>query len=126
MASKQSWRSNETTKLSCLVLDCMLMNLVCVVIHVQAPLLNSELVNSSHLLIVQNMLSTERIEVLLSKFALDNSSVPLLNSSRIKLVLAHPNLDGFYSHIAHLNSLLPRIPKLVLDQFYHVRKQREC
>ena len=47
----------------------------------QAPLLNSELVNSSHLLIVQNMLSTERIEVLLSKFPLDNSSGPLLNSS---------------------------------------------
>ena len=72
------------------------------------------------------MLSTERIEVLLSKFALDNSSGPLLNSSRIKLVLAHLNLDGFYSRIAHLNYLLPRIPKLVLDQFYHVQKQREC
>ena len=93
--------------------------------RVQAPLLNSELVNSSHLLIVQNMLSTERIEVLLSKFALDNSSGPLLNSSRIKLVLAHPNHDGFYSHIAPLNSILKRIPKLVLDQFYHVRKQHE-
>ena len=43
----------------------------------QAPLLNGELVISSHLLIVQNMLSTERIEVLLSKFPLDNSSVSI-------------------------------------------------
>ena len=48
---------------------------------VQDPPLNSELVSSSHLLIVQNMLSTERIEVLLSKFPLDNSSGPSLNSS---------------------------------------------
>ena len=52
---------------------------------VQDPPLNSELVSSSHLLIVQNMLSTERIEVLLSKFPLDNSSGPLLNSSSFHL-----------------------------------------
>ena len=43
---------------------------------IQGPPLNCELVSSSYLLIVQNMLSTERIEVLLSIFALDNSSGP--------------------------------------------------
>ena len=53
--------------------------------QVQATLLNSELVNSSHLLIVQNMLSTKRIEVLLSKSPLDNSSEPPLNSSSFYL-----------------------------------------
>ena len=51
-------------------------------VMVQDAPLNRELVSSSHLLIVQNMLSTERIEVLLSKLPLDNSSGPLLNSLR--------------------------------------------
>ena len=52
---------------------------------IQDAPLNGELVSRSHLLIVQNMLSTERIEVLLSKFALDNSSGPPLNSSSLHL-----------------------------------------
>ena len=54
-------------------------------LKVQAPPLNCELVISSHLLVVQNMLSNERIEVLLSKFPRDNSSGPLLNSSSFHL-----------------------------------------
>ena len=51
---------------------CQQIKLLSAEMQIQGPLLNGELVNSSHLLIVQNMLSTERIEVLLSKFPLDN------------------------------------------------------
>ena len=59
-------------------------------IAIQGPPLNCELVSSSYLLIVQNMLSTERIEDFLSKFPLDNSSGLPLNSSSFHLSTYQP------------------------------------
>ena len=39
--------------------------------------------------------------------------------------LSRPNIDGFYSTIAHLKAFIPTIPKKVLDSFYRIRERRE-
>ena len=47
-----------------------------------------------------------------------------LNSNTI-WAISPPNIDGFYSTIAHLKAFVPRIPKMVSDLPYLIRERRE-